>query len=343
MDTKINTYYDNRWAPWLLNERHISFEVAKAALLQGNANELQIPIMDADGKVLFSKFRRAPWREDGAKYRYAAGNSASLFGAETLKNVQPREIVVITEGELDALALRTLGYNTVSSTGGAGTWRKEWNDILNEFDCVLLYDADRAGVHGAFKVMETGLNASIAWLPVQYGKDPTDVIHSGEADALRECINDAARYPVPLKDAEVDERLVKYRALIERLASERQATLNSPAETPFHRDIALEWARERLQDALEDTYEKNKGAHIKSFEGESGIAAAKAYPIKDLLKFNREWFAKCVYHEEKSESMKLYIDNHCFSYCCNKRSDAIDIYMAVNKCDFKTAIKALTS
>tara|TARA_R110000868_G_scaffold175724_1_gene412899 strand:- start:64 stop:567 length:504 start_codon:yes stop_codon:yes gene_type:complete len=73
------------------------------------------------------------------------------------------------------------------------------------------------------------------------------------------------------------------------------------------------------------------------------VARAKAVPIETLLSFNRSGFANCIWHNEKSPSMKYYKrDNsvHCFG--CGKSGDAIDVAMVQWSCDFKEAVRRLT-
>lgn len=81
----------------------------------------------------------------------------------------------------------------------------------------------------------------------------------------------------------------------------------------------------------------NKG-HGVSF---NEIERAKIYPIEDFMDFNHNG-THCVFHTEKTASMHYYRSSnrvHCFG--CNKSADSIDVYMAINNCDFITAVKAL--
>ena len=97
-----------------LHERGLTDEVIKANGLDWYGNQIVIPIVDADGKFLFNKYRRNPFSSDDTpKYRYDHGATARLYGAfwifEQLK-------VFICEGEMDALRLQSAGYCAVSST-----------------------------------------------------------------------------------------------------------------------------------------------------------------------------------------------------------------------------------
>lgn len=58
------------------------------------------------------------------------------------------------------------------------------------------------------------------------------------------------------------------------------------------------------------------------------------------LKVNRNGFACCPFHKEKTPSMKIYKDSfHCFG--CGASGDVFSFVMQMEKCDFKTAYKRL--
>lgn len=342
MDTRKNNREE--WIAWLRDERHISEHVMiEAGLGIDTSNgELVIPVYGADGTFLFNKYRKSPWTRDGAKYRYETGSKASLFGAETLTKILSGETVLIAEGELDCLALRTLGYFAVSTTGGAGTWREEWSGLLSPFDVVFAYDADRAGVEGMLKASALTPNSSIAWIPVQYGKDNTEIIHAGKVDELREAIASASRWRFPHPTEENSKKLKQYIAIRKKLSEERTFVMSQPNMTPFHIDIAFTWVNNEIKKIRE---EENRPIVVNvNDEFTSDIESARRYPIKSLVKVGAGGFARCVAHTEKTGSLQVYKDNHAFCFgSCQKRFDAIDIYRAIHGCDFKTAVKALQS
>jgi DNA primase len=73
------------------------------------------------------------------------------------------------------------------------------------------------------------------------------------------------------------------------------------------------------------------------------IVRAKAYPIENIIEFNRAGFARCINHQEKTESLKWYPKQnkaHCFGACC-KSFDSIDAYMIIHKCSLSVALKNL--
>lgn len=72
------------------------------------------------------------------------------------------------------------------------------------------------------------------------------------------------------------------------------------------------------------------------------IQFAKDIPIDTLIDFNNG-FANCIWHEEKTPSMKLYNNNqvHCFG--CGVHGDSIDVTMNLHGIDFILAVKLLNS
>jgi DNA primase len=322
------------WVEWLTEMRHISPIVRKeAGLLIHKEEQLAIPVRDTNGKLLFYKYRRSFKNAVGAKYMYDKGATAALFGVETLKNIPSGALVLISEGELDALALRSLGYHALSTTGGSGTWKTEWSALLAQYKVVVLYDADKAGVEGALKVASMTPNASIAWVPIIYGKDPTEVIHTVGKEPILKAVVDAKRYNVPSEGAQ--ERLGALKALQSVLLIEKQECLADTEKTPLHVNFALDWVNKEI--ATEKKWEKK--AVVKN-DMASDIERARAYPITNLVKVNRQRKAKCLFHDDREPSMHVY-DDHAFCYVCGKWANAIDIYIALNKTTFKETVAAL--
>lgn len=102
-----------------------------------------------------------------------------------------------------------------------------------------------------------------------------------------------------------------------------------------------------LEIEIEDYQEKQKKIKAiinrgidKNFN--SDLLKAKAFPIENIIEFNKAGFAKCPFHQEKTSSAKLYKGRnklHCFG--CGKDADAIDVTMIINNCSISEAIKKL--
>lgn len=79
------------------------------------------------------------------------------------------------------------------------------------------------------------------------------------------------------------------------------------------------------------------------FGTERSLVKAKSYPIESLIDFNSGGFAKCLWHDEKTPSLKWYPKRnkaHCFGGCGD--FDSIDAYQKINNVDFNEAVKALS-
>lgn len=66
-------------------------------------------------------------------------------------------------------------------------------------------------------------------------------------------------------------------------------------------------------------------------------------PIGDFIKFNRMGFAPCIWHNEKTPSMKWDKKKnrvHCFG--CGQDEDVIGVYQQMNNCTFRDAIHRLS-
>ena len=71
------------------------------------------------------------------------------------------------------------------------------------------------------------------------------------------------------------------------------------------------------------------------------IERAKRFPIRELLEVKRGT-SLCLWHDDTRPSMKIYDkDNRVWCFSCAHGGDPIDVYMALNGCDFRTAVRKL--
>lgn len=135
---------------------------------------VSIPLRDDTGRIATVRFRSVPGAclrcsgsgcgackqggEVRKAYRVCTGRPLPLFGAHRLSGDHTIPVIV-TEGELDVIALYEYGVrvNCVSGTAGAAAnWPAEWLDLLEPYSSFLLaYDTDEAGEAGAEKLAET--------------------------------------------------------------------------------------------------------------------------------------------------------------------------------------------
>lgn len=155
---------------------------------------LVIPLQDAHARPVNVKFRSVPTpgtceacsSEDGCKkcrgYRACRGRPLPLFGAHLL-SVDRENPVVVVEGELDMIAMHSMGFraNIVSTTAGAGTsWSDEWLDAVEPYSSIIgLYDDDEAGSEGWAKASATLGHERCARAVPPGGKDANAVLIAG--------------------------------------------------------------------------------------------------------------------------------------------------------------------
>ena len=306
---------ENMWIDWL-NRRGITTDTIEDFGLHATTHVpigdcIAIPILDSDGKFFFNKYRRDPSQGDlKPKYIYDTGGRATLFGAYKIKN---ETSVLITEGELDALVAWSSHIPAVSSTGGAGTFMPEWAPLLEGKEITLCFDNDEAGGAGMVKALTVVPSAYVLFLPDRPGiKDISDYVGGG--GNLTELMRSRMNF-TSLQDVQ-DDRSV-------RLAS---------------------WQSTYFHDAYIEAHTQPLYLHTKRiFTGDMDkIARAKSHPITELLKFNREHKALCIWHAEKTPSLHYFKKNNtvwCFG--CGKGGDAIDVYRQLFNCTFGTAVDNL--
>ena len=117
-------------------------------------------------------------------------------------------------------------------------------------------------------------------------------------------------------------------------------------KSDFGKETDIMWC-ELCIESSEKREEEARKLSVRSKRCKEGIEAnvekARQFPITDLVHFNTAGFAKCLFHNDRSPSMKFYPNTntvHCFSGCGSH--DAIDIYQKLNDCDFNTALKFLS-
>lgn len=127
-----------------------------------------IPLRDHRGDAINARFRSVPPRcaqsvdlpcgcgkcdecKAAKQFRVCPGRPLPLFGADRLPD-DTAAPVIVTEGELDVVALYEYGYQrgVVSGTAGAKAFKDEWLDQLEpQASFLLAFDADTAGEEGA--------------------------------------------------------------------------------------------------------------------------------------------------------------------------------------------------
>lgn len=116
---------------------------------------LSIPYITRSGVVdlRFRCIRDHECSEVGcSKYLGRPGATLRIYGVDDL--VSAGDTIAVTEGELDRLILRQLGYPAVGLPG-AESWKRHWHRLLEDFSRVVVFgDGDAAGVRFIRKLMD---------------------------------------------------------------------------------------------------------------------------------------------------------------------------------------------
>lgn len=137
-----------------------------------------IPIRDYDGNLVNVRFYDPSPKDDRRKIWGVTGhNDIRLYPVEQIDN----DVLVICEGEWDALVTIQNGVPALTRTGSSDTWNKGWNERFREKKIYLCHDMDKAGQRGNAKIKSQLRRLAQVYTvelpyPVEekHGKDLTD-------------------------------------------------------------------------------------------------------------------------------------------------------------------------
>lgn len=298
-----------------LNNRCISDSVIESFGIHWGFNPtlgecIVIPVLNSEGEFLFNKYRRNPMvNTTGSKYIYDKGGRVTLYGLDKAKDFNN---ILITEGEMDCLVAWSSHIPSVTSTGGANSFQEEWAEVLKDKDITICFDNDEAGARGMVRALNILPHAYIIFLPDRPGvKDISDYVASG-GDLI-----------------ELMRTRVKFTCIQDII--DHKAIRQSLWQSTFFHDAYLA--------------EHDKPIYVKNNNNnDDDITRAKHYPINELIKFDRNNKACCIWHKERTPSLHYYKDTNTV-YCfggCGRSGDAIDVYRQIANCSFKEAVKKLS-
>ncbi len=283
-----------------LNARGIPDELIHRHFL-GWSGRITIPIPNRNREAAFFKLGRDPDDTSGSPKMYATpGSTIELYGWEVVAR-KPRRLI-IAEGEFDRLVLEAQGFDAVTSTGGAGSWRPEWSDALSDIPEVFVcYDRDEAGESGALRVARQTPNARIVTLPNEVGEggDVTDFfVRLGRTPEDFGSLLAAAQPASP----EIRE---------ERRSSSISAT-----------SIELSSRIARVKEAIP--------------------IEELAMQYVELRPSGRNLIGRCPFHSDRSPSLVVFPETrsfHCFG--CRAGGDVVNFLMLARNLTFSEALSSL--
>jgi DNA primase len=185
---------------------------------------IMFPIFDVRGDAV--GFGARLLEGDGPKYLNSPETpiyhkSRLLYGLNWAKSevVRGSEVVVV-EGYTDVIALHLAGLPIAVATCGTALG-EEHLDLLRRFTdrIVLMFDADEAGAGASLRGLERSapgdLDLRIAELPE--GRDPADVVFSGDTHALRKSIDTSTS----LIEYRIEAEIAKFAYKADRQAAAR--------------------------------------------------------------------------------------------------------------------------
>lgn len=112
-----------------------------------------------------------------------------LYNAVDAMPSPRRNLVVICEGEYDAMIASQVGYRAIG-VPGVVNWRDAWGHLLAEADVRVCFDGDDAGTEGAHRLAaqlsRSRVKARVVRMPS--GMDVTDTYLTHGAKGLRKVI-----------------------------------------------------------------------------------------------------------------------------------------------------------
>jgi DNA primase len=284
-----------------LHARGISDEIIDRRLLGWNGWRIMIPVFNRNGVCAFFRLAKDPDdTSDAPKMLSLRGSQVDLYGWEVLR-LNPKRII-ICEGEFDRLVLEANGFEAITSTGGAGTFKPEWIEAFAEIpEVYVCFDRDYAGRQGALRVAGLIGHAKIVELPEEVGPggDVTDFF----------------------------VRLAKTSGDFESLLSQGQS---APPEKPVETTVASNF---RIDPVLRERIEKIK----REIAVESVIDK-----YLELKPSGSALMGLCPFHEDHYPSFAVYSEKrnfHCFG--CGAHGDVLNFLQRVEHLSFRQALDML--
>ena len=167
-----------------------------------NKNVIVFPFHDENGVLVSAKYRKADFKKgkDKMKEWFEADTKPILFG---MLQCGESHQLIITEGQLDCLALAEAGFNNVVSVpnGANGfTWIDHCYDWVQKFDELLVFgDNENGKITLVDKIEERFPDKKICVVDNKDylgEKDANDILMRFGVDALKTCVYNAKPKPI---------------------------------------------------------------------------------------------------------------------------------------------------
>ena len=180
---------------YLSSDRGITADTAKLFMVGRLGREIVFPSYGPDGGLVAVKYLGLD-RKDGRKsMRKESGCAPCLFGWQAA--IPGCREVVITEGEIDAMTWRQMGYNALSLPNGVGDltgWIEHDWEALQCFDTIYLaFDSDQPGRDAVEKVVKRLGMHRCRDVVMDGHKDANEALQAGKDASYFVAATDSAR------------------------------------------------------------------------------------------------------------------------------------------------------
>jgi twinkle protein len=160
-------------------------------------NELILPYYKGGSLIAYKQYKRK--LKEGKKDMPWVGDARSvgLFGIQTTNS--SRQILIITEGEIDAMSAQQMtGYASVSIPHGANNALKSVKENLKFIESfpktIICFDNDEAGLSAADEVCDF-LKSGSTYRATLRLKDANEYLKQGLTDEFKNCIKNSSQKP----------------------------------------------------------------------------------------------------------------------------------------------------
>lgn len=181
------------------DERGLNVETLEEFKVGWDGKSIVFPVFDKEGNLVNIRHRRDPVRSTGNKMWNESGGKAAIFNIKVLQ--EPKDFVVLCEGEFDCMIACQNGFPAVTGTAGANTFKSEWVDEFENIKKIYIcYDSDDAGREGALNAARhLKEKAYIVELPKGEGGEKIDITDyfcklKKTAEDFRKLLNSAPPY-----------------------------------------------------------------------------------------------------------------------------------------------------
>ena len=278
---------------------------------------ITIPIQSPLGHYSAIKLRRDPndQTEQNKFKMYPMGHGVTLFGLKNLfdENLMPKKDldIALAEGELDTILLTINGVYAITTTGGAGTFREDWIEVLQYCRRIsIVYDLDDAGRKGAEKLSSLILN--------RFPK--------------KEVFN--IKLPEELgKGGDVTDFFKKYGTNVDMLMYELSERVKKPI---------IKYSE--YQEAIKPNGNYSGGDITKADIDRAANTDCEKF-VKIVRKSYETSWAHCPFGcKDSSPSMCNYKgDRGFYTYCCSNGGNVITLVQKLHNLSFKEADKFINS